>query len=97
MHAGFEYYRAAFARPVNNAVENKAFAQHPLAMPVLSYGGADTTKAVGPALLPAVKRLATNVQGGVIPACGHYIEEEQPYYLAQQLLTFFAGGKPRSG
>jgi len=30
------------------------------------------------------------VRGGVIECCGHWIAEERPDYLIEQLLAFFA-------
>ena len=33
--------------------------------------------------------LAENVRGGVIERCGHWIAEERPEYLTEQLLGFF--------
>jgi pimeloyl-ACP methyl ester carboxylesterase len=37
----------------------------------------------------AARTVATNVRGGVIERCGHWIPEEHPEYLTEQLLAFF--------
>jgi pimeloyl-ACP methyl ester carboxylesterase len=34
--------------------------------------------------------VAVDVCGGVIPQCGHWVAEERPDYLVDQLLAFFA-------
>lgn len=91
LHAGFEYYRAVYADKVNDAAQNQVFARHQLTMPVLAYGG---EAALGPALLQNLRGLATDVRGGVVPNCGHFIPEEQPHFLTRQLLAFFAGQLP---
>ena len=36
--------------------------------------------------------MAVDVQGGVIENCGHWMPEEQPEALLQQLLAFFQAG-----
>jgi pimeloyl-ACP methyl ester carboxylesterase len=38
-----------------------------------------------------MRLLATNVTGGVIPDTGHWIAEERPIYLTEQLFAFFRG------
>ena len=53
---------------------------------VLALGGA---LALGETVMTTVLAVATDVRGGVIERCGHWIPEEQPEYLTQQLLTFF--------
>jgi hypothetical protein len=37
-----------------------------------------------------MQTLAENVRGGEIDQCGHWISEEQPGYLIEQLLKFFS-------
>jgi pimeloyl-ACP methyl ester carboxylesterase len=56
-------------------------------MPVLAYGGAAF---LGDGPKKAMEKLATNVRGGSIPECGHWIAEEQPDFLIKELLAFFA-------
>jgi pimeloyl-ACP methyl ester carboxylesterase len=56
-----------------------------LKLPVLAYGGKYE--------LPGTKELmflvAENVEGGVIPNCGHLVPEEAPEFLIEQLSVFF--------
>ncbi len=82
MGRGFDYYRAAAA----SGAQNVEFAKAPLPMPVLALGG---SIAMGPAIRTLAQRLATDVEGGVIDDCGHYLMEEQPAAVAERLLGFF--------
>ena len=83
MRAGFEYYRAIFA----DVDHNKENAKTKLKMPVLALGGER-----GFHVLPlrSMKELAEDVRGGVVERSGHWIAEERPEYLIDQLTTFFA-------
>jgi pimeloyl-ACP methyl ester carboxylesterase len=54
-------------------------------MPVLAIGGSG---AQGDNLRLSMESLASNVSGGVIEDCGHYVMEEQPDVLAHRLLEF---------
>ena len=83
MRAGFEYYRAIF----DDIDHNKENAKTKLKMPVLALGG---ERGFGQVPLRSMKALAENVRGGVVERCGHWIAEERPDYLIDQLLTFFA-------
>jgi len=94
MRAGFEYYRAF---PVN-AIENKESLakEGKLQMPVLAVGG-DIYPAVGGDLpgnfaLYSIQQLATNVKGITVPLSGHWIPEEQPKLVIDQLFKFFGNG-----
>jgi pimeloyl-ACP methyl ester carboxylesterase len=42
-------------------------------------------------ILTHMRLLATNVRGGVIPDSGHWISEERPSFLTEQLFAFFGG------
>ncbi|MBH5397808.1 alpha/beta hydrolase [Bradyrhizobium sp. CNPSo 4010] len=85
--AMFAYYRA-FAQ---DAADNREVLERngKLTMPVLALGG---DKAFGRGLetLDSLKRVAANVRGGIIPNCGHWVAEEQPEFVLQALLKFFA-------
>jgi pimeloyl-ACP methyl ester carboxylesterase len=83
MRAGFEYYRAF---PINEE-QNKELANVKLQMPVLALGG---EYSFGTAVLTSMKTLATDVRGGVVPLSAHWIAEEQPDFLVEQLTTFFS-------
>ena len=82
MRAGFEYYRAF----PTDALHNAEHAKTKLDIPVLALGG---QQSLGTMALEAMKDLAGDVRGGEIERCGHWIAEEQPEYLTQQLLHFF--------
>ena len=83
MSNGFAYYRAVS----QSAQQNQAFAQHKLKMPVLALGG---ESAHGDLMRLSMESLAVDVEGGVIPDCGHYVMEEQPELVSAELLRFFA-------
>jgi pimeloyl-ACP methyl ester carboxylesterase len=91
MRAGFEYYRAF---PID-ANENKEslVKEGKLQMPVLALGG-DIYPAVGGNLpgnfaLYSTQLLAANVTGVTVPLSGHWIPEEQPEFVIEQLFNFF--------
>jgi pimeloyl-ACP methyl ester carboxylesterase len=84
MHAGFEYYRAY---PLDER-RNREYAQTKLAIPVLALGG---ELSGGGAPFASFARLATDVRGGVIAGCGHFVPEEQPDALLAQALPFLTG------
>jgi pimeloyl-ACP methyl ester carboxylesterase len=83
LRAGFEYYRAIFT-DVEHNTEN---AKTKLKMPVLALGG---ERGFGESTIKSVRQLAEDVRGGVIERCGHWIPEECPEYLTEQLLNFFS-------
>jgi pimeloyl-ACP methyl ester carboxylesterase len=91
MRAGFEYYRAF---PID-AEQNKELSETKLQMPVLVLGG-DIYPAVGGDLpgnfaLSSTQALAANVTGVTVPLSGHWIPEEQPEFVVEQLANFFGG------
>ena len=61
-------------------------AKTPLEMPVLALGGDHFN---GLMVKEAMEEMAADVVGGVIPDCGHWVTDEQPAYVVDQLLTFF--------
>lgn len=66
--------------------QNREAAETKLTMPVLALGGAFGT---GDVPMYDMQQVATNVTGGVIAECGHFIAEERPAELAKRLRTFF--------
>jgi pimeloyl-ACP methyl ester carboxylesterase len=58
-------------------------------MPVLALGG-DKSFGRGMETLESLRRVAVDVRGGIIPDCGHWVTEEQPDFVAAELLKFFA-------
>ena len=87
MTAGFNYYRAV----PQDIADNTAFreAGKKLAMPILVYGGDPETRGRGMSALESWSRVATNVTGGVAESCGHWIPEERPEFVAQEVLRHF--------
>jgi hypothetical protein len=82
MRAGFEYYRALF----DDVKQNKEYSKVKLPMPVLAPGGECS---FGTAALDSMRLLATDVRGGVVADSGHWIAEERPDFLIDQLFKFF--------
>ena len=93
MHAGFEHYRAF----PQDAIQNQNYTKTKLTMPVLALGGEYIPTLGGKIAMPTViygmKILAQNVTGIIVPNSGHFIPEEQPQFLADQLLKFFGNAK----
>jgi pimeloyl-ACP methyl ester carboxylesterase len=86
MRAGFNLYRAM----QQDVLDNEAFiAAAKLHMPVLCYGGS-LGRSRGMAAIESWRRVATDVRGGVVENCGHWIPEERPQWVIEQLLAFFA-------
>lgn len=82
LRAGFNYYRRAFT----DAGDVADHASDPLEMPVLAYGG---RRGFAGATHATMEEVATDVRGGVVEDCGHWIPEERPEFLAEELLSFF--------
>ena len=92
MQAGLEYYRA-FPQDAKDNIELAATAK--LTMPLLVLSGD-----IYPALRGDIPRsmtlnsiqslaLASNVQSVIVPYSGHWIPEERPDFLLDQLSKFF--------
>jgi pimeloyl-ACP methyl ester carboxylesterase len=81
---GMAYYRAI----AQDVADNSEFlhAQR-LAMPVLAIGGGSAFGR-GDETLASLRRVATDVRGGVFEDCGHWIPEEQPQRTLDELLRF---------
>lgn len=89
LRAGFEYYRNIPRDQADNrAILASGFR---LPMPVLALGGARAeARGRGEEPLASLRAIATNVQGGALPECGHFIPDEQPGLLARRMLEFLA-------
>jgi pimeloyl-ACP methyl ester carboxylesterase len=79
-----EWYRAL----PQDAADNRSSAAAPLEMPVLAVGG---DRRWGPRMVSILRELATNVRGGAIEDCGHWVPEEKPEALLARLEPFLAG------
>jgi pimeloyl-ACP methyl ester carboxylesterase len=90
MRAGFEYYRAF----QENVMQNQNYSQTMLPMPVLALGGSYIPVLGGnitvPSIVYGMQQLAENVTGIRVPNSGHFIAEEQPQFVIDQLANFFA-------
>lgn len=81
MRAGFGYYRAF----PETAVQSRELARTKLKIPVLAYGG---SHCMGEIPLRSMKLVADDVQGGVIPDCGHWVPDEKPEWIAREINRF---------
>jgi pimeloyl-ACP methyl ester carboxylesterase len=86
LRGGFEHYRAF----LQDAEHNKESAKNKLKMPVLALGG---EYSLGTRVMDVMQAVAADVRGDVVDRCGHWIPDERPDYLLEQLLTFFSEDK----
>jgi len=82
LRGALAYYRAVF----EDIEQNQALATRVLHTPMLALGG---DVGMSPGIFEAMRSLGSNVQGGVIKNCGHYMPEEQPEVIATRMLEFF--------
>jgi len=82
MTAGFNYYRAL---PVD-AKFVAAYADRKFAMPVLTVAG---RYGVSDNLFKAMAQKADNLTGVIAEESGHFVPEEAPAFLTEQILNFF--------
>ena len=82
MHDAFEQFKAF----TPDATDNKALlAKGKLQMPVLALGA---EKSFGAGMAVELKFAAANVTGGIVPASGHWIMEENPQATTKLVLDF---------
>jgi pimeloyl-ACP methyl ester carboxylesterase len=89
LRGSLEHFRAF---PID-AVQNNETAKSKITTPVLALGG-DIYPALGGDYpgnfaFSSLQSLATNVKGVTVPQSGHWIPEEQPKFVVEQLLKFF--------
>ncbi len=82
LRAGIAYFRAHKI----DAEHNRKNAQTKLPMPVLTVGG---TASFGADLEGEIRPLAKHMRAVMIENCGHYLAEEQPERVTEELLRFF--------
>jgi len=82
IRAGFQWY----ATGLREDTVNLANATNKLDIPVLAYGG----DAFLGDIRPYWETVASNVDGGAVARCGHFIPEEQPQFVIDGALEFFA-------
>ncbi len=85
LRAGIAYFRAH----KSDAEHNRENAKTKLPMPVLTVGG---TASFGADLEGEIRPLAKDMRAVMIDECGHYVAEEQPERLIEELLRFFREG-----
>jgi pimeloyl-ACP methyl ester carboxylesterase len=81
--AALSYYRHKLSP--EGLAHSQARAEYKLTIPVLAFG-AET--GVGTALIETMRLVATDVRGGVFVSCGHYMPEEAPRAVAEQIIMF---------
>lgn len=82
LRAGIEYYAAVW----QDKTDNEQLAQQKLTIPLLAIGGESSAgKYVGMLFEP----VAENVTSVVIPRAGHWLADENPEVLSEELLKFF--------
>ena len=82
LHAGIEYFRAHKI----DAAHNREHAKTRLPMPVLTVGG---TASFGANLEGEIRPLVENLRSVMIDECGHYLAEEKPERVVEELRRFF--------
>jgi pimeloyl-ACP methyl ester carboxylesterase len=85
MRASRGFYRDVFV----SSAQNMEAAATKLTIPVLALGAAPFGTRDTP--LRDMRAVAEDVRGAVVEPCGHFIAEERPDWLAEQLLGFFGG------
>jgi pimeloyl-ACP methyl ester carboxylesterase len=83
MRAALGYYSSFYI----TGLQNRESGMTPLTIPVLAIGG---EASVGRMVADEMRKVASNVTEAIAPLSGHWIPEEQPQWLAAQLLQFFA-------
>ena len=82
LRAGLAYYRAAALSARQN---RELCGGGELAMPVLALGADEGSI---PDMATPLRAVAADVRGGTIPFCGHFLPEEQPVAVANELIAF---------
>jgi pimeloyl-ACP methyl ester carboxylesterase len=88
IRASIGYYRAIG----ETAEQFKEFAKEKLTIPATAWG-ADS--AAGPLTKWGLEQVAADVHGGLIEGCGHWIPEERPQFVADELRVLCDRGEGR--
>ncbi len=81
--AGAELYRTF----PTDFKDNAEFSKHKLPIPVLAFGADHGMKEN---TIESFRSVADHVEGGIVTDCGHFVPEERPEFVIEQLLSFFA-------
>lgn len=81
--AALSYYRHALGP--GGIAQSRERAERKLTTPVLAFGA---EAGIGNVLLDTMSLVATDVRGGVFAGCGHYMPEEAPRAVAEQVINF---------
>lgn len=81
------YYRAV----IMDTRQNEVLSARKLRLPVLALGGEVGS---APDLFEAMRSLGEDVRGGTVAGSGHYIPEEQPEALVEELRRFIVSLRP---
>lgn len=84
LRAAMSFYRVGIGP--EGLAQSRARAARTLKMPVLALG-AET--GVGEGLVDTMRLVAGDVRGGMFAQCGHYVPEEAPRAVLDQLLRFY--------
>lgn len=82
-------YRAIFA----SIQQTEPLTQNKVTTPILALGGDNVT---GDRVQSMLQSVATDVRGGAVERCGHFIPDERPDVLLDQLFTFFDAVETRT-
>ncbi|MBC7934151.1 MAG: alpha/beta hydrolase [Rhizobacter sp.] len=82
LRAGIEYYAAVWIDKANNEV----LAKNKLIMPLLAVGGESSSAQYVSMLFQPV---AKDITACIVPEAGHWLGDENPVFLADQLNNFF--------
>jgi pimeloyl-ACP methyl ester carboxylesterase len=85
IHDAFEQFKAFLIDAKDNPTMLDALPGGKLTLPVLALGG---EKSYGAHMADELRAIATNVEGGVIPASGHWVMEENPEATTKLVLAF---------
>ena len=84
IHDAMEQFGACY----QDAIDTKAFAARAkLTMPILAVGG---EKSSGAGQATVMRRVASNVSVGIVPASGHWIMEENPQATTKLIVDFLS-------
>ena len=86
MTAGFNYYRTL----TDDAKFLTAYADRKFPMPILTVAG---RYGVSDNLFKAMMQKSDNLKGVIAEESGHFVPEEEPVFLTEQILNFAHVGK----